>query len=214
MIIFLLNLVCIYITICWILLSRFVTSTLTMSVLGSIICVIEFLKNGCYVYSLMDRVFAKGPGDMGSIPGRVIPKTRKMVLDTALLNTQQYKVSIYASKVKWSNTEKGVPTSTTSQCSSYWKGSLLVALHYGRQLYLLTFLFKNGCFKMSISWLGLFVRYDEPATVNLNVGSVGLGIFTNSDCTVSTMCSVSTAFSISLDSWNFGIPLKLLIWGM
>ena len=38
------------------------------------------------------RVFANGPGDMGSIPGRVIPKTLKMVLDTTLLNTQHYKV--------------------------------------------------------------------------------------------------------------------------
>ena len=42
----------------------------------------------------MNRVFANGPGDLGSIPGRVIPKTQKMVLDTALLNTQQYKVRI------------------------------------------------------------------------------------------------------------------------
>ncbi len=42
--------------------------------------------------SLMGRVFANGPGDSGSIPGRVIPKTFKMVLDTSLLNTQQYKV--------------------------------------------------------------------------------------------------------------------------
>ena len=33
-----------------------------------------------------------GPGDLGSIPGRVIPKTLKMELDTALLNTQHYKV--------------------------------------------------------------------------------------------------------------------------
>ena len=40
------------------------------------------------------RVFAKGPGDQGSIPGWVIPKTYKMVLDTSLLNTQHYKVRI------------------------------------------------------------------------------------------------------------------------
>ena len=40
------------------------------------------------------RVFANGPGDLGSIWGRVIPKTLKMVLDTFLLNTQQYKVHI------------------------------------------------------------------------------------------------------------------------
>ena len=38
------------------------------------------------------RVFANGPGDLGSIPGRVIPKTQKMVLDASLLNTQHYKV--------------------------------------------------------------------------------------------------------------------------
>ena len=31
-------------------------------------------------------------GDLGSIPGRVIPKTLKMELDTTLLNTQHYKV--------------------------------------------------------------------------------------------------------------------------
>ena len=40
------------------------------------------------------RVFANGPGDLGSIPGRVIPKTQKMVLDASLLNIQHYKVRI------------------------------------------------------------------------------------------------------------------------
>ena len=42
----------------------------------------------------MVRVFANGPGDRGSIPGRVIPKTPKMVLDAALLSTQHYTVRI------------------------------------------------------------------------------------------------------------------------
>ena len=36
----------------------------------------------------MGRVFANGPGDLGSIPGHVISKTLKMLLDTSLLNTQ------------------------------------------------------------------------------------------------------------------------------
>ena len=35
-----------------------------------------------------------GPKDRGSIPYRVTPKTQKMVLDAALLNTQHYKVRI------------------------------------------------------------------------------------------------------------------------
>ena len=42
----------------------------------------------------MSRVFANGLGDWGSNPGRVIPKTQKMVLDAALLNTQHHKVRI------------------------------------------------------------------------------------------------------------------------
>ena len=43
---------------------------------------------------LVGTVFANSPEDLGSIPGRVIPKTLKMVLDASLLNTQQYKVHI------------------------------------------------------------------------------------------------------------------------
>ena len=39
-------------------------------------------------------MFANGLRDLGSIPGCVIPKTLKMVLDASLLNTQQYKISI------------------------------------------------------------------------------------------------------------------------
>ena len=52
-----------------------------------------------YIYDqnwkfIMVRVFANSPGDLGSIPGRVIQKTQKMVLDATLLNTQHYKVRI------------------------------------------------------------------------------------------------------------------------
>ena len=43
---------------------------------------------------VMVRVFSNSPGDLGSIPGRVIPKTLKMVLDASLLNTRHYKVRI------------------------------------------------------------------------------------------------------------------------
>ena len=50
--------------------------------------------HGNRLIGLVGRVFANGPVDLGSIPGRFIPKTLKMVLDTSLLNTQQYKVCI------------------------------------------------------------------------------------------------------------------------
>ena len=48
------------------------------------------LNQGIYIHDihniykllgLMSRMFVNGPGDQGSIPGRVIPKTQKMVLD-------------------------------------------------------------------------------------------------------------------------------------
>ena len=57
---------------------------------------------------LVGRVFANGLGDLGLIPGRVIPKTLKMVLDTSLLNTQQYKVCIKG-KVEQSREPSGRP---------------------------------------------------------------------------------------------------------
>ena len=47
-----------------------------------------------YKSGLVGRVFANGPGDLGSIQGRVTPKTFKMVLDTFLLKSQHYKVRI------------------------------------------------------------------------------------------------------------------------
>ena len=61
---------------------------------------------------LVGRVFANGPGDLGSISGHIIPKTLKMVLDTSLLNTQQYKVRI-KSKVEQSR-ERSSALSYTS----------------------------------------------------------------------------------------------------
>ena len=48
----------------------------------------------CILIGPVVRVFANDLGDLGSIPGRVISKTLKMVLDTSLLNTQQYTVRI------------------------------------------------------------------------------------------------------------------------
>ena len=42
---------------------------------------------------MMVRVFANGLGDLGSIPGWVIPKTQKMVLDASLPDTRHYKVN-------------------------------------------------------------------------------------------------------------------------
>ena len=60
-----------------------------------------------------------------SIPGRVIPKTQKMVLDDPLLNIEHYTVWIKG---------KVEQIRERSSALDYWKGSLRVALVYGRQL--------------------------------------------------------------------------------
>ena len=67
------------------------------------------------------RVFANGPGDLGSIPGRVIPKTQKWYLRPPCLT---FSIIRYGSRVKWSNPVKGVAPSPTPWCSSYRKGAL------------------------------------------------------------------------------------------
>ena len=79
---------------------------------------------------MMVKVFAKSPGDLCSIPGQVIPKTQKMILDTSLLDPQHYKVV-----VKWSNPGKWVAPAPTPWCRTCRKGSLRVILVYGRQLF-------------------------------------------------------------------------------
>ena len=81
---------------------------------------------------LLRRVFANGPRDRGSIPYQIIPKTQKMILCTALLNTQHY---MGGSKVKWSNPGKEVAPSPIPPCGSYWKGSPRVTLDEDRQLH-------------------------------------------------------------------------------
>ena len=88
-----------------------------------------------YIYTyIMVRVFANGPRDLCSIPGRVIPKTQKMVLDATMLNTQHYKVRIKG-KVEQSRERSSAPP--IPWCSSYRKGSFRVTLNDSHQLYLL-----------------------------------------------------------------------------
>ena len=76
---------------------------------------VRFINVKCKI-GLMSRVFANSPGDHCSIPGQVIPKTQKMVLDSALLNTQHYKVRIM-DKVEQSREWSSAPPSL--QCGSY-----------------------------------------------------------------------------------------------
>ena len=58
-------------------------------------------------------MFANGPGDLDSNPGRVLPKTQKMVLDASLVNTQRYKVGVVA-------IEKGALGSPSTKFANLW----------------------------------------------------------------------------------------------
>ena len=78
---------------------------------------------GLYVYinqliSLVGRVLANGLGNLGSIPGRVTPKTLKIVLGNPYLTLSNIR---YVSKIKWSNLGEGVAPSPTPQFSKLLK---------------------------------------------------------------------------------------------
>ena len=78
------------------------------------LCPCIFLK----VYIFMFKyIFANGLEDHGSISGRVILKTQKMVLDTALLNTQHYKVQFKGKEQQSRERNSALPL--TPWCSSY-----------------------------------------------------------------------------------------------
>ena len=72
-----------------------------VQILEGTVCILFWANLPQHLYSIllpdidtMVRVFANGPGDLGSIPGWVRPKTQKMLLDGTFLNTHHYKVQI------------------------------------------------------------------------------------------------------------------------
>ena len=69
-------------------------SSWTGNVLSRQISKSKYMNKLCSDISIMVRVFANSPGDLVSIPGRVISKTQNMVLNATLLNTQHYTVRI------------------------------------------------------------------------------------------------------------------------
>ena len=78
-------------------------------------------------------MFINGLEDLGLVPGHVISKTLKMVLDTSLLNTQEYKVRIKG-KVEQSM-ERSSALLLHLGVVAIKKGSLWVALDYSQQLF-------------------------------------------------------------------------------
>ena len=95
-----------------------------------------------YIFSfigLMCRVIANGRKDLGSIPGRVIPKTQNMVLDASLLNTQHYKLWIKG-KVEQS-IEQSLRLLLHLGVVAIEKRSFRVTLYKGRQLFIILYIY-------------------------------------------------------------------------
>ena len=77
----------------------------------------------------------------------------------------------YVSRVKWSNPGKGVAVSPTPQCSSLWKGSLLIALEYSPQLYFY-FMSPLCIFKITFTSLEIIFLTNQPI-IPLTLDTIG-----------------------------------------
>ena len=108
----------------------------------------------------MVRVFANGPGDLGSIPGRVIPKTLKMVRDASLLNTLHYMVRIQGKVEKSGERSSSLPYIFVQQLSKtepsghprLWSQTLLLYIYI--YIYIYSYkeiIYKNCCINSSFA---------------------------------------------------------------
>ena len=115
-----------------------------------------------YIYSLMVReTWVQSQVES-------LPKTLKMVIDTSLPNTRQYKVR---TEGKVDQSGKGVAPSPTLRCCRYWKGSLLVALDYCRQLYLLyIYIYIYVCVCVCVCVWCHIVEQTGPSSLSIAIG--------------------------------------------
>ena len=135
----------------------------------------------------VNEVFNNGPGDRDIIPDRVIPKTQKMVFDSTLLNTQNFKVRI---KGKWSYLGRRVVLFPTRRCSSYSKGSLRIAPDNGHPIYI---------YIPNYDLLSVWVSGVELRTTNVTYGQYFIRIY---------MQNESLLPQVRLQDWD----LPYLMW--
>ena len=107
--------VCMYVCVC----VYVSMNTTTYVLLYVCMCVYVYLTlplwTACSRRSVVSKVFANDPGILSSIPGRVIPKTLKMVLDTSLINTHQYKVRIKVKEEQPRERSSALPNNSVQQ---------------------------------------------------------------------------------------------------
>ena len=159
----------------------------------------------------MVRMFANSPGDLYSIPGRVIPKTLKMVLDATLLNTQHYKARI-----------KGKVEQSRERCSAPPRNLGVEAIEKGAfgspsttlpTLLLLTYYFLRLVKNMAHGWSSHLLRVGNLykwltltltrlffVSLNLRVHSLWVTIIFT--CLLWLWASVSSLFSHVYITWS------------
>ena len=125
----------------------------------------------------------------------------------------------YGSRVKWSNPGNGVVPSLTPWCSSYWKGSLRVALNYGQLIlclkvreshsaYVHIYIFCIAVFK-EIFFLHIVVWYQVFLSNNNNNGR-GLVVYMP-DCNIILSMFKSQFYNIHFWTNTLGKSMNLLI---
>ena len=161
-------------------------------------------------------VFANGPGDRSSIPGQVIPRTQKMVLDTS-----------FRIKHKWSNQGKGVAASLLSKrkpsgCPQLRSANLLIylVLLIGKELsiFLSSLQTNPSDGKHSIySWVNSGTDYVHLPCLATSLREEKFWIQTNLDLFLKMALCHIWPLTVRLDKWyflkifsiNFAFHLKL-----
>ena len=104
----------------------------------------------------LGRVFANSPGDLHSIPGRTYQRLGTWYLITHSLTLSNIRWGL---RINWSNPGKRV--APTPIFRWYWKGSLLIALDYGRQLYLYMDYFKEMALTFTSQKPSMWLKYAD-----------------------------------------------------
>ena len=152
----------------------------------------------------MVRVFANGPGALGSIPERVIPKTQKWYL---MLPCLILSITKYGSRVKWVNPGKGVTPSTIYiYIYIYMSPCVCLSVSLSLSFSLFLSLSLSGC-QSVYQYLSLSLSLN--VTVSLSISSLSLSLFQSLSPIVLFYSILFHAFKIFPSNSFFCSPVSL-----
>ena len=110
----------------------------------------------------------------------------------------------YISRVKWNNPGKGEAPFSTPRCSSDWKGSLLVTLDYGHQLYYLILVtFHRNSLNL------IFIREQRQRTCRVVTKILNSNIVIGFRTPVELLSWVSEKYTFILPATSQRVPVWL-----